>query len=139
MTLFKFAIFRVSLVGCFGVALGANACKDDDPCDANQEESEGLCYDVAMGGTSAAPGTAGTSPDAGADAAAVIGADFGTPCADTVSSSDCGGNAPLCAPFPAGSVCTQTSCQAGEVNAGVCPEGWQCVTYPGNPSVCFGS
>jgi hypothetical protein len=139
MRLFDFAMFRVSLVACFGAALGASACKDEDPCDADQEEREGLCYNAA-GGTSAGPGpTAGISPDASADAAATAGPDFGTPCADTVGSSDCGGTAPLCAPFPAGSLCTQIFCQAGEVNEGVCPEGWQCVTYPGNPSVCFGS
>src|SRR4051812_39642452 len=95
------------------VALGiaSNACKDNDPCDPGQEERLALCYAVAQAGANGAQGASGSGAsldarsDAGADAPAAPAAldtDFGTHCSDTTASSDCGGRAPLCAPFPAG-------------------------------------
>lgn len=124
------------------------ACKDDEPCDPGQEErSAGACFPMAMGASGAAgsPGAAGTQgsgddPDAGAGAGGAppaVDAEVGQPCADTTGSSDCGGRAPICAPFPAGSTCTQILCQDGEPNAGVCPADAPCVTFGSNPSVCF--
>jgi hypothetical protein len=133
---------RSLLVIALGVGVMMSGCKDGDPCDPGQREQNGLCYPIAQAGSSGAPGAQtprdGGDADAGGDPPGAMDSDFGRACADTVGSSDCGDSAPICAPFPTGNACTQILCQAGEANAGVCPLGWQCLSSPGNPSVCFG-
>jgi hypothetical protein len=123
---------------------GIVACKDDSPCDEGQvERGLAACYPLPAGGA----GQAGSSGEAGApgdtDAGAGDGGGaapaafyIGQPCSDTTTHSDCGGDAPVCAPLPAGSVCTQILCQDGEPNAGVCPSDWMCLSSAGNPSAC---
>lgn len=127
-------------------------CKDDSPCDEGQEMQNGACVPVAAAGSAGTGGggTGGGGTDAGigtdtgrggtaTDAPAGVQTEVGDPCADTTASSDCGGNAPICAPLPSGTVCTQILCLAGEVNAGACPVGWTCLQarpMP-DPSVCL--
>jgi len=135
----------LGLLGLGGLVAG---CKDDSPCDPGQEERNSQCYPVATGGAGGAGSTGGTAAggtdaagaaDAAAGAAAVETA-FGTECADTAGSSDCGGEAPLCADLtPLGQtvMCTQINCAEGEANAGVCPSGFTCFAVPGHPSVCI--
>ena len=124
-------------------ALAGVGCKDDSPCGEGQvERGSAACYPLPTGGGA---GQAGSSGEAGApgevdagDGGAAAPAAFyiGQPCADTTSHSDCGGGAPICAPLPAGSVCTQILCLAGEANAGVCPSDWMCYSSAGSPSAC---
>jgi hypothetical protein len=140
---------RAVLVAALSALVLASGCKDDSPCDEGQTEVLGACYPAAAAGTTGAAGAGGTSAgggstsisesDAGGEggAPAQVSAEVGQPCTDTAASSDCGGNAPVCAPLPAGAVCTQILCLEGEPNAGACPEGWPCTVIGANPSVCL--
>ncbi|MEO8181309.1 MAG: hypothetical protein ABI895_20935 [Deltaproteobacteria bacterium] len=136
----------LSCLGLVGLSLG---CKDDSPCDEGQEVRNAACYPVAAaagsgsGSDDTGDDTAGddTASDAGGgtDPPAGVQAEVGQPCADTAAHSDCGGHAPICAPLPSGTVCTQILCLAGEVNEGACPSGWTCLQarpMP-TPSVCL--
>jgi hypothetical protein len=121
-------------------SLSLFACKDDSPCDEGQEERLGAaCYPINAGGTPGAAGTSALPVDAGLGLTDGPGVDavIGQACADTTASSDCGGAAPICAPLPSGTVCTQILCLDGEPNAGVCPSDWMCLPSAGNPSVCL--
>lgn len=118
------------------------ACKDEDPCDPDQVERDAVCYPAdtsggsggSSGSSSASAGAAGEPAAGGAPAS--VDAEFGQACSDTALHGDCGGKAPICAPLPAGSVCTQIECQEGEANAGVCPAEWRCLKVGDNPSAC---
>jgi hypothetical protein len=125
------------------------ACTDDSPCDEGWFERNAGCYPVAAAGSGQAGGAGmgaggiASVPDGGlgGDSGEPVGvqAEVGQPCADTTASSDCGGNAPICAPLPSGTVCTQILCLDGEPNAGACPTGWTCLQarpMP-DPSVCL--
>lgn len=134
---------RSALVALAGLAasVALGACKDDSPCDEGQIVRGVACYPAPAAGAS---GEAGSSGEAGADgdpgdsgAPAPSGFVIGQACADTTSSSDCGGAAPVCAPLPAGPACTQILCKPGEPNAGVCPSDWPCMEFPPNPSACL--
>jgi hypothetical protein len=141
---------RARWLSCLGLVLSSFGCKDDSPCDEGQEVRNVSCYPVAAaagtGSGSAGAGgedTAGEDTDsdasAGADPPAGIQAEVGQTCADTAAHSDCGGNAPICAPLPSGTACTQILCLAGEANEGACPSGWTCLQarpLP-SPSVCL--
>ena len=98
----------------------AVACKDDEPCDDDQESVGTSCFAKATdaGGT-------GGSPE-------VPEVPFGTPCQ---TNDDCGAPAPVCATDPL-FYCSQIECQEGEANEGACPEGWRCFKYLDNPSAC---
>jgi hypothetical protein len=124
-------------------ALAIFGCKDDSPCDEGfVERGPAACYPLPVGaageaGSSGQAGTTGDDFDAGDGGGAAPAAFYiGQPCADTVSHSDCGGGAPICADLPAGTMCTQILCQAGEPNQGVCPSDWMCLSSAGNPSAC---
>jgi hypothetical protein len=132
-------------MGLVSLLLG---CKDDSPCDPGQELLDGACVPIAAAGSSGS-GSAGAEGGItdGADGGigtetgvpAGVQAEVGDPCEDTTASSDCGGNAPICAPLPSGTACTQILCLEGEVNAGSCPTGWTCLQarpMP-DPSVCL--
>jgi hypothetical protein len=125
------------------------SCTDDSPCDEGQFERNAGCYPVAAAGSGQAGGSGmgaggaanGLDGGLGSDGGDPVGvqAEVGQPCADTTASSDCGGNAPICAPLPSGTACTQILCLEGEPNAGACPTGWTCVQarpMP-DPSVCL--
>lgn len=124
------------------------ACKDDDPCDPDQTEQNGQCYPAAPpaaggSGGSQTSGDAGASLGGTAESEAGAGAvetPFGTACEDKTDSSDCGGDAPVCAdltPLGQSVYCTQIDCAEGEANAGVCPDGFTCFAVTGYPSVCI--
>lgn len=129
--------------GIFGsgamLLLVSLACKDDDPCDPGQVESQAAACSPAMAGGAGMAGSAGSAGDEPADSGAPDDEDFvvGQPCADTTGSSDCGGAAPICAPLPSGAACTQIMCLEGEPNAGACPADWPCTEIPGYPSTCL--
>jgi hypothetical protein len=128
---------RLGLALC-GLSWLSVGCKDASPCDEGQEERNAGCYPIpaANGGTG---GQSEADSGTGTDGAARVSAEpvVGQPCADPVGSSDCGGAAPICAPLPAGAVCTQISCLEGEINAGACPSDWPCRAIGNNPSVCL--
>ena len=131
------------------LCLGALAsCKDDDPCDPDQIEKNTQCYPLPAAAGTAPSSTSGADAggtDAGGAAemgggAAALDTPVGSPCQDTMESSDCGGQAPVCADLsPLGQkvMCTQTDCAEGEANAGACPSGFTCFAVPGYPSVCI--
>jgi hypothetical protein len=137
----------LALLGLAGLA----SCKDDDPCDPDQIAKNSQCYPLpaAAGTAGTAPSSAGGADGGGTDAggaaemggaASAIDTTVGTPCQDTMESSDCGGAAPVCADLsPLGQtvMCTQTDCAEGEANAGACPSGFTCFAVPGYPSVCI--
>jgi hypothetical protein len=140
-------VLCLSGVALLGLSL---ACTDDSPCDEGQEQRNAGCYPIAPAGSGQA-GASGmgaggtTSPDgglgsdSGSPSPVGVQAEVGQPCADTTAHSDCGGNAPICAPLPSGTVCTQILCLDGEPNAGACPTGWTCLQarpMP-DPSVCL--
>lgn len=136
---------NASLLAALGLFGG---CKDDDPCDPDQIERYGQCYPApgpSTGGSggSASSGMAGAEtvdPDEGAAGSAAIDTPFGTECHDGTGSSDCGGQAPICAdltPLGQSQYCTQLDCAEGEANAGACPEGFTCFAVSGYPSVCI--
>jgi hypothetical protein len=134
---------KIGAIGRQGALLGmafiavSFACKDEEPCDLDQELRGSACYPLPTPGAAGTGGTGNLGPaDGGAEA---VETDFGTSCTDTTASSDCGGIAPICAPFPSGNACTQILCEAGEANADVCPADWSCIRSGSNPSVCFGS
>jgi len=115
------------------------ACKDDDPCDPGQVESQAASCSPASAGSAGMAGSAGSAGDEPADSGAAADGEFvvGQPCTDTAGSSDCGGDAPICAALPSGSACTQIMCLEGEANAGACPADWPCTEIPGYPSTCL--
>jgi hypothetical protein len=132
-----------------GLGLG---CQDEDPCDPGQEErGAASCYPLPAAGAAGTQGQAGTDgaagtedPGEGTDAGGAdeVQAAVGDPCTDTAAHSDCGGDAPICAPFPGpnGARCTQISCEDGEVNAGACPATAPCIRPPppnDTTSLCF--
>src|SRR5688572_2447847 len=120
----------------WAVPLSLFACKDDSPCDPGFVARLGAgCYPEAAAGAAGAAGTAGEPVEPGDGG--VVDAVIGQPCTDTEASSDCGGAAPICAPLPSGTVCTQILCLEGEPNAGACPSDWTCLPSAGNPSVCL--
>jgi hypothetical protein len=148
---------RARWLFCLGIVWLSLGCKDDSPCDEGQEVRNAACYPVeatagtgpgsagagagAAGDETASDAGGGTAGDAGGgtDMPAGVQAEVGQACADTAAHSDCGGNAPICAPLPSGTVCTQILCLAGEANEGACPGGWTCVQarpMP-TPSVCL--
>jgi hypothetical protein len=146
----KHGLARAVLATALSALALAAGCKDDSPCDEGQTEVLGACYPAAAAGTSGMAGGAGTSStagtggapetDAGGDGGAPAeeaSAEVGQPCTDTTGSSDCGGNAPICAPLPAGPACTQVLCLDGEPNAGACPADWPCLAIGANPSACL--
>jgi hypothetical protein len=150
MNLQKFALPPGLLLGLLCLSGLASGCIDDDPCDPGQIERSGQCYapPAPSSGGSAAGGSAATEAGAGGAADAAAGAPggtaldtpFGSACEDTTSSSDCGGTAPVCADLsPLGQtiMCTQIDCADGEANAGICPDGFQCLVVAGYPSVCI--
>ena len=117
------------------------ACVDDDPCDPGQVVKLGQCYPAATAGGSS---SSGGSDMAGAPEATAGGgastSTFGSACEDSTDSSDCTGDAPVCAdlsPLGQDIMCTQLHCADGEANAGVCPSGFMCFAVPGYPSVCI--
>jgi hypothetical protein len=136
------------LLGLLGFASG---CKDDDPCDPGQVERNTQCYPApspeAGGSPASAPsGAAGDESSGGAvdgmagAGAATLDTPFGTACQDKTDSSDCGGQAPICAdlsPLGQSVYCTQINCAEGEANASVCPADFTCFAVPGYPSVCI--
>ena len=135
----------LALLGFWSLAVG---CKDDDPCDPDQIERNSQCYPppAAAGTAGKAAGTAGGADsaggaaDAGGGAAPALDTPVGSPCQDTTASSDCGGEAPVCAdlsPLGQGVMCTQIDCAEGEANAGACPSGFTCFAVSGYPSVCI--
>jgi hypothetical protein len=128
---------RWALGPLVGLSLALFACKDDAPCDEGQEDRLGNCYPLAAAGSPGAAGTSAEPVDPGDGGVQAVDAVIGQPCTDTAASSDCGGPAPICAPLPSGTVCTQILCLEGEPNAGACPSGWTCVPSAGNPSVCL--
>jgi hypothetical protein len=96
-------------------------------CDPGQIVRDNVCY--------AAPVKAPPKVDAGpSDGAAATLDTFGKSCQ---AAADCaGGNASICG-APQLPICTQINCDSGEVNEGICPTGWQCLTIAPNPSVCL--
>jgi len=134
----------VAVLGAIGAAMG---CKDDDPCDPGELERHGQCYlePASAGGSAGGPGSgmAGSQAGGAEESAAGAGAldtPFGTVCEDGTGSSDCGGEAPVCAdltPLGQSQYCTQIDCAEGEANAGVCPDGFMCFAVSGYPSVCI--
>lgn len=114
------------------------ACKDDEPCDSDEESIGPGCFPRAAGGSSGSSSGEPTS-GAGADAGGAgpgggnPDATFGTPCE---SDADCGGDAPLC-DNQQFHYCLQTECQEGEQNEGACPADWTCFKYEDNPSACI--
>lgn len=127
---------RLGLTACVAL-LALFACKDDDPCDEGQIETLGSCYPGSAAGAAGTAGSGAGPSDVGDGGAEAPDAVIGQPCADTAASSDCGGGAPICAPLPSGTVCTQILCLDGEPNAGACPSDWTCLPSTGNPSVCL--
>jgi hypothetical protein len=142
---------RVGLVALLYLCGLAGGCKDDDPCDRGQIEKYGQCYPAPAGGGT---GGAGSSASAGTGAEDQGGATdvelggsgptletpFGSACEDSTGSTDCGGDAPVCAdlsPLGQAVMCTQIDCADGEANAGICPEGFTCFAVPSYPSVCI--
>lgn len=117
--------------------LAVFGCKDESPCDEGfVERGLAACYPLPSGSAGQA-GSTGNDFDAGDGGGAAPTAFYiGQPCADTDAHSDCGGAAPICADLPAGTMCTQLLCQAGEPNEGVCPSDWMCLSSAGNPSAC---
>ena len=133
------------LLGAIGLLGG---CKDDEPCDPGQIERHGLCYPAPASGAggsagSSASGQAGAGLGGAEESSAGSGAldtPFGTECQDQEGSSDCGGEAPVCAdmtPLGQSVYCTQIDCAEGEANAGVCAAGFTCFAVSGYPSVCI--
>jgi hypothetical protein len=136
---------RNLILGALGLYGFSTGCKDDDPCDPGQVVLNSQCYPAPATAGSGSGGSggsdaAGAAGDAAGGAPSEPNTPFGTACADTTGSSDCGGEAPLCADLsPLGQtiMCTQTGCSAGEANAGVCPSGFSCFAVSGYPSVCI--
>jgi len=132
------------IVGLLGASGLAASCKDDDPCDPGQVVMYSLCYPApASGGGGsggAGPGAAGSTAEMAAGAPSEgLNTAFGTACVDTKTSSDCGGEAPLCADLTQlgqSVMCTQINCSPGEANEGVCPSAFTCFAFPGYPSLC---
>jgi hypothetical protein len=150
MKLQKLPLAQCLLLGLLSLAGLAAGCKDDDPCDPEQLEQDGQCYPVpvsAGGSSSGAAGAADGGADEGDAAVTTAGAPsggldtpVGTPCEDTTASSDCGGDAPVCAdltPLGQSIMCTQIDCATGETNEAACPSGFTCFAVPGYPSVCI--
>jgi hypothetical protein len=112
----------------------AVACKDEEPCDPDQESVGTSCFVAATGGSGGSEATPEPVAGAGSDVEPPGNPDatFGDTCA---TDTDCGGPAPICATDPL-FYCSQIDCEAGEANEGACPEGWRCFKYLDNPSAC---
>lgn len=122
---------RISIALLAGASFVATGCRMDDPCDPGQELRNGFCFDVEEeGGSAGQGGAAGGAGSAGSGGESF----FGKACKDNVNSSDCGGDAPVCADVVF--YCTQIECADGETNEGACPADWTCLKTPGNPSAC---
>jgi hypothetical protein len=123
---------------CVGLLLPL-ACKDESPCDENQDSIGTGCFahedEPADGGSGGVDGpmAGAASSDAGAPSGNPD-ATFGTPCT-LDDDSECGGPAPVCATDPL-YYCIQIDCLEGEANEGACPEGWTCYKQEGSPSAC---
>jgi hypothetical protein len=123
--------------------LGFWACANQAKCDPGYELQGSRCAEVRPptpddpAGTSGAGGE--TSEVAACDPAAPPVIEFGTPCQDGVSHSDCGCPAPVCAiqPGSAEGFCTQIDCVRSPE---VCPSGWSCfdpsAIDPSYPPIC---
>jgi hypothetical protein len=140
MRLQKLGSWQSLILGALGVCAMSVGCKDDDPCDPGQIVQNSQCYPAPVGGGETGGSDAGGEPDtAGGAPSGDLNTPFGAACEDTTASSDCGGEAPLCADLTQlgqSVMCTQRDCSAGEENAGVCPAGFTCFAFPGYPSVC---
>lgn len=144
MSIRIFSFARTLCLSGLGVLSSTVSCKDDSPCDPGEVYRNAGCYPAAPVGGSAGTGAAGDiaggpSVEVDSGAPAVFQAAVGDPCADTTASTDCGGDAPICAPLPSGTACTQILCLPGEANAGACPTDWKCLQarpLP-DPSVCL--
>jgi hypothetical protein len=146
------ARFWTTLAGTL-VLLGAAliaACADKDGCGEGFEERNSYCYPVeeSASGGAAGEGTAGGSTEGGAGGATSGGAGgetgsgggeadvpFGAACE---SDEDCGGDTAVCVNEPVVLGCTNTDCDEGEANEGICPSDWTCFPASnGNPSACI--
>lgn len=139
MKLQKFAAVAALMLGLASLATG---CIDDDPCDPDQTVKVGQCYPpAASGGSNSSGMNMAGAPEAMAGApVATSESTFGSPCEDKTDSSDCTGDAPVCAdlsPLGQDIMCTQLHCAEGEANAGICPSGFKCFAVSGYPSVCI--
>lgn len=114
-------------------------CGVDDVCPGDDLEYDAryaVCVPAAMdtdidagqqlgeGDASMAAGDAGAEVDSAA-AEQVEEVEFGAECSDD---SDCGPGTCVNSPLPLG--CTQSDCNPGEANEGVCPADWMCLTSP---------
>jgi hypothetical protein len=109
------------------------ACKDEEPCDDNQDSIGTGCYakSTAEAGSPPAGAEGGAPPSLGggaseggsAEPAGNPDAMFQSPCE---SDAECGGPAPICLIPPGPKYCSQIDCLDDEVNAGSCPEDWVC-------------
>jgi len=148
MTISTHTLARTLCLPCLGLVWLSLGCKDDSPCDEGQEEHNAACYPATAAGSGSGSAGSGGDTDTGdidgsggtdPSAPAAVQAEVGQTCADTTAFSDCGGHAPICAPLPSGTACTQILCLPGEANAGACPSGWTCLQarpMP-DPSVCL--
>ncbi len=124
--------------------LTATACEVDEPCDPGYSLDKGLCEKSPTVGTDAA--SANTcidkpSPDAGISdsGAAPAPGEFGRPCTDDVTHSECAEPAPLCfkqsASMPG--FCSAINC---DLYCNICPATWSCfnlgLVQPGAPHGC---
>ena len=133
----------IRLTPCFALLLGfvaAFGCKDEEPCDEDQDSIGTGCYakpepepEPAEGGSPSvseggAPSAAGGAMSEGGWPGGIEPP--GNPDAmfqsDCVSNKDCSEEAPICLIAPGPLYCSQIDCLEGEVNAGACPQGWVC-------------
>ncbi len=117
------SLVLLSLLLAFG-------CKDEEPCDGDEQAVGTGCFPRNAGGSG---GSGGGSPAEGGAPSGNPDATFGTPCE---SDADCGGDAPIC-DYKQFHYCLQTECEAGEQNEGACPEDWTCFKLAPNPSACI--
>jgi hypothetical protein len=122
-----------------GVATATFGCKDEEPCDEDQDSIGTGCYPkpepepepteggsaATQGGASNAAGGAtgeggwpgGIEPPGNPDAM------FSSPC---TTNKDCSEAAPICLIPPGPEYCSQIDCLEGEANEGSCPDTWVC-------------
>lgn len=123
--------------------LGFWGCANQAKCDPGYELEGSRCAPVEQvipdepdGGAGA--GGAPSEVDS-CDPSESAGVEFGTPCRDGVTHSDCGCPAPVCAiqPGAAEGFCTQVDCVRSPE---VCPTGWSCFDLsaidPTYPPIC---
>jgi hypothetical protein len=130
-------------LGIAGTFLGFWGCANQAKCDPGFELEGSRCAKVAAlppdepeGGA----GAGGAPADVAAcDPSASPVVEFGAPCHDGVTHSDCGCPAPVCAiqPGAAEGFCTQVDCVRSPE---ACPSGWSCFDLsaidPSYPPVC---